>query len=282
MKRGPGEHGTVTRYRQYAKGEQRCEACRAAYSDYNRANHALKMKYSERRQIPGDAVKKHIDRLVRLGLSGESIARRADVAATTVRRIQAGHKTRVHIARRIMAVTADNVSRGPVIGTRRRIQALRRIGWPCSAIAKAGGIDLATVKELSREDCRATTTRRYIDAVAVAYDRLSMQLGPSVRTVTIATAHGWPPPLAWDDDKIDDPRARPAGVGQGPQVHSLDTILDAAEVIASEGGTWRHLADRLGMNVHSVKKRLQREGVMQDAPIRRRLSRNGDIEEKAA
>ena len=45
------------------------------------------------------------------------------------------------------------------------------------------------------------------DRIADAYDELSMRQGPSVRNRRL----GYPPPLAWDDETIDDPRARPKG-----------------------------------------------------------------------
>jgi hypothetical protein len=49
-----------------------------------------------------------------------------------------------------------------------------------------------------------------------------MKAGTSWKTRKLAEAEGWAPPLAWDDDTIDDPQAMPQ--------------LDAVEPVVTEGG----------------------------------------------
>lgn len=91
------------------------------------------------------------------------------------------------------------------IGTRRRLQALMRLGHSTPTIATMGGWGTAEAVQqlLTRE--RVTTAVR--DRVAAAYDALCMTPGTSTSTRRYALRHGWAPPLAWDD--IDDPDEAP-------------------------------------------------------------------------
>jgi AraC-like DNA-binding protein len=95
----------------------------------------------------------------------------------------------------------------PAIGIRRRIQALHAIGWSAPEIASRLGVTKQAVRDLCRPSGQLAlpSTRT---AVARVYDELWDQkpTGPRV-TVTKqwARRNGWLPPLAWDDDTIDDP-----------------------------------------------------------------------------
>ncbi len=92
-------------------------------------------------------------------------------------------------------------------GTRRRLQALVAIGWPGPAIAERIGFDQAMVMRLyhaSRVNVATAT------AVRELYRQLSDTPGPSWRSPHRAAANGWVPPIAWDDDTIDDPEVSPS------------------------------------------------------------------------
>lgn len=68
--------------------------------------------------------------------------------------------------------------------------------------------------------------------VCEVYDRLSMTPGPSAHTAGWAAKRGYAPPLAWDEDSIDDPAARPATdrpVATDAQVIDLVAIRRAIE-----------------------------------------------------
>ena len=92
-------------------------------------------------------------------------------------------------------------------GTRRRIHALMRLGWPADRLGAHLAVSGAAVREWTyTSKVRRSTAAR----VAELYDRLCWTPGPSTKTRARAVAAGWPPPLAWDDDTIDDPKARPS------------------------------------------------------------------------
>lgn len=93
----------------------------------------------------------------------------------------------------------------PSIGFRRRVQALQALGWPLSVIAaEMGGCDKRNVKQSCDSE---RVYRSKLQRLVEVYDRLSMRLGPSVRSRNLAQRNGWLPPLAWTN--IDDPNERP-------------------------------------------------------------------------
>lgn len=101
-------------------------------------------------------------------------------------------------------------------GTVRRIRALQRLGWSLRTISLAAGRAETWAGSLARVRSVSPATAATVRAL---YDDMSMRLPPT-RTwqersaVTKARNHaeraGWPPPLAWDEDAIDDPGASPA------------------------------------------------------------------------
>jgi hypothetical protein len=96
-------------------------------------------------------------------------------------------------------------------GTHRRIQALSALGYTYDEIAHAcGWPDRRNVSDVLTRSTVQGGTR---DRVAAAYDQLSMTVPPPSRARTVARNRaarlGWLPPLALDDDRIDDPTYRP-------------------------------------------------------------------------
>lgn len=99
-------------------------------------------------------------------------------------------------------------------GTIRRLQALACLGWSFTEVARRAGV--AKGSELA---ARPQVKRGNAERIAVVYDELWDQLPPSGsryermvlgKTKTRAAQQGWAPPLAWDDESIDDPGASPA------------------------------------------------------------------------
>lgn len=112
-----------------------------------------------------------------------------------------------HKAKRVTYVNA--------IGTNRRLQALSAIGWSANTIAKRFGMSECAVSRWYRSTLVTPATAA---KVARWYDDLCMSV-PQPTTVQArysisstkgkARVAGWAPPLAWDDDTIDDPDASP-------------------------------------------------------------------------
>ena len=145
-------------------------------------------------------------------------------------------------------------------GTRRRLQALASRGWSPQALQAATGLPVADISAITSG--RRPASPELGQSVAAAYNQLWDQPPPAAtpRDQHLATAartnahrQGWPPPLGWDDDEIDLPRARPAP-GWKPGPATSRRAVDLAEDMAfvQEHGGYRHasmgaIADRLGV-----------------------------------
>ncbi len=97
----------------------------------------------------------------------------------------------------------------PRVGTIRRLEALHAVGWSESDIARRLGVSKQAVQgwRTHRSDRILATTAA---SVAGVYDRLWDKPATGrmrARTLNWAARNRWFPPLAWDDDTIDDPAA---------------------------------------------------------------------------
>lgn len=190
------------------------------------AIHALKQRrrVAEKRagvthSVPVATVLPHVRALLAAGWTPTRIARAAGVSAHSVLRIVRGDSTRPHAAtaRAILAVTPagamaaagtdPQAARVPSTGTHRRIRALMALGWPHRELTARIGHNTSDILRGS------LVSRDIAAAVADVYDDLWDKPGPSTITRARAKGLGYPPPMAWDDDRIDDPAARPLGIG---------------------------------------------------------------------
>ncbi|TAJ21803.1 MAG: hypothetical protein EPO65_00450 [Dehalococcoidia bacterium] len=97
----------------------------------------------------------------------------------------------------------------PSVGSQRRIRALARLGWSSREISRRMGRERSFVQKVMG---RATLEQATVDAITRLYDELSMTWCTSpaaARVAADARAKGWPPPLAWDDEDLDDPDGQP-------------------------------------------------------------------------
>ena len=95
-------------------------------------------------------------------------------------------------------------------GTARRLQALVAIGYTQTYLwdRLTGDGKRQNCHNLLTQD-RPTVNAETARKVAELYDELSMTPGPSDRSRRKARYYGWAPPLAWDEDEIDNPEAHP-------------------------------------------------------------------------
>jgi hypothetical protein len=152
-------------------------------------------------------------------------------------------------------------------GTRRRLQALHRSGWSMSELGEQLGCTRANIGYLIHSTRPVqVATRRTINEL---YEHLSgKQPEPcpaATRARNYATKQGWAPPLAWDDDTIDDPSAQP-NYGD-PHADLVDEVL-VARVLdghpASLSPANRVAAVRLGrrrrLKLSAIGRRLRVSG----------------------
>jgi transcriptional regulator with XRE-family HTH domain len=160
---------------------------------------------------------------------------------------------------------------GSQAGAQRRIRALAARGWSPAAIERAAGIPAeVTVRALEN---RRVLSPDAAARIAGAYERLWDKPAPqateadrqaSAAARQCAHSRGWAPPMAWDDDQLDDPDGRPAG-GWKPFSGHLRKSADLAEdaqFVREHGGyrlaTNTEVAMRLGVTKPQLEKALHR------------------------
>lgn len=237
------------------------------------------LRDSDRGLVDGDTVRAHIAHLEACGISRRAIAETAAVSPTGITGIITGRSRRVQAApaRRILTVQPrdcyDRVAdRGfvPRVGAVRRIHALYAIGWTAAHIDTRTGI--ANLAHNTTNQAGTWMSARHWRAVADLYDQLWSTPGPSHVNQRRAARHGWAPPLAWDDDAIDDPAAIPDTGKRGPAgwgVVNADSLTDCAEW----GMTTQQAADRLGVTHDAITTALRR-GADPDGHLQARFRRN--------
>jgi len=129
------------------------------------------------------------------------------------------------------------------------------LGWSGREVAKRlGRLDPQTYYYITNG--RNTTVRaRTADDIRRLYDQLWDQPGPSQRTRIWAEQQGFALPLAWDDEEIDDPAAKPHRMGKQrfKKIHVEDVLF-----LMEQGETHQGIAMRLQVTVDSVQQALRR------------------------
>jgi transcriptional regulator with XRE-family HTH domain len=150
-----------------------------------------------------------------------------------------------------------NIWQGPVAitGTTRRLRALIALGWPQAELARQTGLPTCTISHLVRGDIDRTS-RRNAAVVYDLYERLSMTPGPSDWQRQRAKEAGWAPPLAWDDDSIDNPDATPH-LGENRYVPWIERYLELRDL----GCTDLEISMKLGAKPDSMLRQMIRHGI---------------------
>lgn len=202
----------------------------------------------------------------------EGIAEASGVGYMTISRLHRGlvKTIRRSNAEALLAVKPENVRPNgevlvPNIGGRRRIQALMAIGWRHSDLTPLLGLPSANIVY---QDGQWFTKRKH-DAIKRVYDQLWNQQGPGgIRVTSRAAKAGYAPPLAWDDETIDDPTAVPnlgavvrgRGRPSAGTVSSTQAQLEDVEFLVNQALDWKTITTRLGVEPTSLERTLYRKG----------------------
>lgn len=256
------DHGTLARRR---IGGCDCRPCRDAGNRYNNRRELLIATGRWRPYVDAEPVRQHVNTLRANGLGAERITELAGVAHSTMQRLLYGaphrgegpsKRIRPDTAAAILAVRADldTLADGASVdatGTRRRSHALVCLGWSQGEQARRLGVQKNNFNRLNTSPVTAARAR----AVRDLYDELSMTVAPPSQGANyarnLAKRRGYAPPLAWDDDSIDDPAAQPDLGEEG--VRGAALAEDSNELVA-QGYTVNQAAERLGISRDSLDK----------------------------
>jgi hypothetical protein len=261
-------HGTRVKY---VVDSCRCDACREA----NRVESAAARRqrlYGHPAYIDAEPARRHVRSLGAQGMGWKRVARAGGLSPSTLWKLMYGDPNRnrqpnkrikPETSAAILAVELDLADGANIdaTGTRRRLQGLVAIGYSQSYLAGRLGQNPGNFGTMfhHRGQVVVATAR----AVADLYDELSMTpriaTGPRTqqsitRAKNRATWFMWLPPLAWDDDDIDNPFATPAELGQDGRrdvVEDFDWLVD-------NGESPEQAAERLGVALASIERTRER------------------------
>jgi hypothetical protein len=216
--------------------------------------------------VPSGPARSHVADLERAGYSLHAIAVAADVSHTTVMRLADLPTCLARTSQAILAVTPAGIVASrpatawvPAVGAQRRVGALRCMGWgtrEINAWARAAGLVL-DVKRLPR---RRQVTRATHEAVCAAYEALWRSAGPNDQVRRRAPGEGHHPPMAWDDDTIDNPSAQPYAPPQKRRGSQRRVELDDVEHLLSFGEPFERIAAQLGVTTGGIEAACTRAG----------------------
>lgn len=185
-----------------------------------------------RRYVASDDTRARLQELVRMHIPLRALADVTGLSDTTLTSILEGRHGQIQgrTAHLVTSATITDVyqlagGHVPSIGAVRRVEALFAIGWRKSDLL-ALGMPPAQLVTRPRHLISADGWRQ----VREIYNRLSMTPGTSSTTRNRAARRGYAPPLAWDEETIDDPRAEPE-VGDRVE-RAVDPIAVARAVSA--------------------------------------------------
>lgn len=204
--------------------------------------------------------KAHVSALRKMGYSMRRIAAESGLDTDTLTNLgewHPGSRVRLSTHEKIMRIPlpAQVVNGGsqalPNVGTRRRLQALVAAGYSNEFIAAEFGISAVNVGQWLRRDYVSAET---LDRVRELFNRLQLVPGPSDHARRRAQRLGWQPPLAWDEEDIDNPSAKPCQQSS----LSMDEFLVQYEKWRARGYGNARIAAELGVHLRSLEKRLWR------------------------
>lgn len=215
-------HGTYAGAQAHRKyDEPACEACADA-----------RRRHDKRVRVLGSA-----KTYVRLGEAAHRILtatprvelERAGILSTQVTRLRRGGPditVTLSTRQRVHAAAGQHIT---ITGARRRLQALAALGWSSEVVAERCGIHPTSLNEIRRGERRQYVHRDVAEAIGRVYDALSMTIPEPSRSVSWtrsrARANGYLPPLAWEDERIDDPDYRPVMRREGSRIRELDPVV---------------------------------------------------------
>lgn len=187
----------------------------------------------QRRRTDATQTRVHVERLLATGWTQAQISRAAGIVHHLVSDVIHGKQTIAN--KTAYAILSVPISAPPAdtrdvdaTGTTRRLQALVAIGWPINQLAPQVGIFSTALGNIARGEL-LTVRRTTADTVALHYQHLICQPGPSNRSRILARNKGWAPPGVWDD--IDNP----------------DDIPDWTGHCGTDRGYWMHRHQELPM-----------------------------------
>lgn len=266
------EHGTRLGY---TLDRCRCWPCTKAGSD---ADVRVRKDRAYGRSIytPSDVARAHVNALRSAGWGVKTISAAAGVSGSALTKLIWGYHGRppsVRITRateaRILAVPLPTVhqlggtQQVPAVGAMRRLRALATLGWSTQEMCRRAGMGYQGFYAVISGKYETCYVRTWL-AIEKLYDELwdkfpaetnKGERSAAVRTRNRAVSKGWVSPLGWDDDSIDDPKARPS---TGDMADRIDAFMEDAIEMWEYGLDPERILRNLDVTAAAAAKRFHR------------------------
>jgi len=159
---------------------------------------------------------------------------------------------------RQLDILAGRARMVPILGTRRRVQALVAIGYTFGQISA----ELGVAHDVARSWAVMPRQRVFVrtaERVAEVYERLSMRPKTGWKADQqrrLAARRGWAPPLAWDDIDTD---ARPADAYKPIERRRDAETIAEWEHLRTLGVSLDQAASQLGITAASLQRAIERQ-----------------------
>ncbi len=291
------DHGTRARYvcgpDVHGQSGRGCRCAPCTQANRQAEDHRARMKlYGQwRPYVDAGPAREHLRALAAAGIGWRRAAELAGVASGAVSKLLYGgpgdrppsRGIRAETEQKLLAVRAapESLSAGArtdAAGTRRRVQALVAAGYSQAILAERLGIQQSNFQLATCDQVTAGTARAVRELYDELWDKPPNESGHrqkiSVsRARNYARARDWALPLAWDDDAIDDPAAKPAEGWRRSERTSfrLADVPEATDARA-RGWTVTESTGRLGMGArtyHDPRFSTRPRAASNDTPLRR-------------
>ncbi|MFT4225322.1 hypothetical protein [Micropruina sp.] len=236
--------------------------CRCTGCLTDRTRRQKRRKHLGGGTVPASSAHAHLTRLLRRTTLSE-ISRATGISRASLRRLVDGDVTRIYRTTEAAVLSVRNITPTSTIGTRRRLEALCAIGWSLAEISRHAGMSDSWAAMILRS---IRTTPDVAAKIRAIYDQLWNQQPPTDtwgdrinrgRAKARAARRGYAPPLAWDDDTIDEAHAQPFGHNPSTQPkRRTATIIEAID----DGAPLADLTRRFGIKPDSIYSVLKRAG----------------------
>jgi len=228
------DHGTRARYvcgpDEHDRAGRGCRCTPCTQANRQAEDHRARMKlYGQwRPYVDAAPAREHLRALAAAGIGWRRAAQLAGVASGAVSKLLYGgpggrppsRGIRPETEQKLLAVRAvpESLSAGArtdAAGTRRRVQALVAAGYSQAILAGRLGIQRSNFQLATCDQVTAGTAQAVRELYDELWDKPPDESGHrqkiSVsRARNYARTRDWALPLAWDDDAIDEPAAKPA------------------------------------------------------------------------